>query len=183
MKKKEKEIMIRVDDKLYELIKKKAKEYKTTISNMARIIIFLGSPYMKIEKPIINFKQKDDNENINKTMKKKILILLTKKEYEIIDKLAKITNLKISTIIRTYLKLINQYAIQKQVDLKIKMLIELDKMNFDFSNLEFINKLFKVYKTINLPIQKTTNLSVQEIFEKLILNIPEEKISEIIKTK
>ena len=155
---KEKEIIIRFSDELYNKIKEKAKQYNTTTSNIARILIFANAIHIKMflnQKKIIIPKKIKTKEK----MTKKISIFLKKEEYELLTKVAKKSNQYISTTIRALIQIIDKY-IKNEIELKIKFLLQIDKLNFNFSEIEFIHILFLIYKK--------TNLTPCEILKKII---------------
>ena len=166
-----KEFMIRISEEMHNEVKEKAKKYNTTISNMIRILIFINSNYFDdfLKKKIT---KKDFIEDRN-VLRKKVAIFLTEDEYELIKKIAKTNNkANVSNIIRSFVFSANKRYLQSEVDKKIKFMLELDKLNLDFSNYQLLNKLFKIYNK--------TNLNVIEILNKLLNYFDENKIIEIL---
>ena len=163
-------IMIRINDNIYSYIKDLAKKYDTTISNMTRILIFANYNYF--DSFLNNKKNNFVNEEETTIYKKRISIFLKKNEFDFLKKLSKALEQKISTVIRSLI-LITKKINKVEFDTTIKFLMQLDNLNFDLSNIKLLKKLFKIYSE--------TNLSISEIFERLIENIEEDKIIEIIK--
>jgi len=167
-----KEFMIRISEEMHNEVKEKAKKYNTTISNMIRILTFISSSYFDdFLKQEIAKKDFIEDKNI---LKKKVSIFLKENEYELIKRIAKNDNkANVSNIIRSFIFNADKRFTQFEVDEKIKFMLELDKINFDFSNYQLLNKLFKIYKK--------TNLSVIEILDKLLNYFDENKVIEILK--
>jgi len=157
MTKKEKELIIRVDDELHKKLKELANKHNTSISNIARILIFSSLVFMIIIK---NSKSKE--EITKKRLKKNILIYLKEKEYNYLQKIAKKRNEKISITIRSILELIIHHSNDKIIEKKIKYILELDKINFNLTKLEVTKKLYEIYEK--------TNLTACEVLEKILEN-------------
>ncbi len=170
MKKELKEfnLMIRFNDDTYSYIRDFAKKYDTTISNMTRILIFANYAYFDL---FLSNKKNNSIDEEETTYKKRISIFLKKNEYDILKKISEVRKQKISTIIRSLVLMTKRYYIF-ELDEVIKFLMQLDNLNFDLSNTKLLKKLFKIYSD--------TNLSISKIFERLIENINEDKIIEII---
>ncbi len=154
---------IKIDEKQYEKIKKIAEDFKESMSKILKLTLF-----GYLDEYLSSKNKAKDTLDIIKS-KKKIMTYLTEKEIKFLEKNDNKKNISLFTR-----NILNIALEDKELEEKIKFFINLDKeINFDFSSINIMKKLYPTYKK--------TNLTPLQIFEKLILNLPEEKLIEIIK--